>query len=122
MSTVINMPLPNKITINGDIELEAKVISVRFGDGYEQSAPDGLNHIIESFNVEWGPLSEAETTTVWDALKSVIASGYILWTLTDTRGSGTKQFKIKDRRIKKTLIGNCRTKISCTLYESFDII
>ncbi len=119
MATVQNMPLPGKITNEGSTELNFKTIAMSFGDGYEQTAPDGLNDVLEVRDVQWAPLTLTEMQTVWNVLKTVKATGILLWTPCDEVVQ--KQFKLADGKITRTNLGN-NWKISIRVKESFDIL
>lgn len=39
------------IDINSTPDINIRLLTAKFGNGYEMSAPDGLNHIEESWNI-----------------------------------------------------------------------
>lgn len=121
MATVITMPYPELITIDGDVEYEQNLLTARFGDGYSQIAPNGLNSIYEIHNITWGPIEyQIINDTIINQLKLVGGHGYILWT--PRNETIQKQFKVKEGKFKKSFLGGCSTKISTILIQSFDII
>lgn len=53
---------PQNPNVGVAFQRQPKVLSVAFGDGYEQRIAAGLNHQLRSFNLTWGPC----TTTCAD--------------------------------------------------------
>ena len=66
--STVALPLTNKIELGADKSVNFKEISVQFGDGYQQVAPDGLNNKRDSWSITWSPLSSTELATIEDAL------------------------------------------------------
>lgn len=74
------MPLSNKVSAQSSRKIANKVILSKFGDGYSQRAPDGINSKIDNWHVIWIPLNDADTQTVVDTLDLVGGWDYITWT------------------------------------------
>lgn len=49
---------------------EIKTREADFGDGYTQSAPDGLNHIREVVTLQWSVLTPDQAKEIYDWLKA----------------------------------------------------
>lgn len=43
---------------------EPRILKVEFGDGYTQEAPDGLNFLLYTFNVNWDAITNAEKAII----------------------------------------------------------
>ncbi|WP_246733473.1 phage tail protein [Methylobacterium sp. BTF04] len=41
-----------------------KILKAEFGDGYSQSAGDGMNHIRKVFDLKWDPLTDGQAATI----------------------------------------------------------
>jgi len=57
-----------------------RVLAVRFGDGYEQRAADGINHQPERWNISFTKKSDADVQGVYDFLKARGGVEHFLWT------------------------------------------
>ena len=118
--TTISMPLPGKINIDSDLQIDFKDISTRYGDGYTEIAPDGLNSARETWDINWAPLTQSEYNTVKTALLSVGTWGTILWTPCDD--TVQKKFRIKSKTsLRRTRIAHRQYKVSITVEQIFDI-
>ena len=115
--TTVAMPVVNKITLDSSLKVSFSQISAKFGDGYEQVAPNGINNTIDTWDITWGALSTTEFQTVITALKSVGTWGIITWTPCDE--TVQKKFRITGD-ITRTREGTFY-KVSCTLKQVFDV-
>lgn len=73
-------------------EFSPRVKSVRFGDGYEQRKPDGLNSQLEKFNVTLS-LTPVKSNQVLDFLR---------------RHGGVKSFLFQPTKNKPAVVVVCR--------------
>lgn len=74
------MPLTNKIDESSSKTSSYKAIISKFGDGFSQRAPNGINTKIDSWTVNWSPLLITDRNTVVTALDAVGTWGIITWT------------------------------------------
>lgn len=118
MATIQAMPIPEKITNEGDVDVEFDVIRMAFGEGYEQIAPNGLNYAREIRTVIWAPLTPTEATTVWNTLLTVGSHGILTWTPCDAVTQ--KKYRLAENKITKSFLGN-NFKISIKVKEAFDL-
>lgn len=116
MATVA-MPVTNKISIVSDLEVKFRKLSVSYGDGYEQTAPDGINNTFDVWNLTWGGLSSTERNTVMTALRSVGTWGTLTWTPCDE--TVQKKYQIEGS-IKSTREG-AFYRVSCQVKQVFRI-
>ena len=63
LSTFTPVRLPDEGTRNSP---KIRVLRAEFGDGYTQSAPDGLNHILRSISLKWSKLTPTQANTILD--------------------------------------------------------
>lgn len=85
------MPLPDRISQTHQSRTKQRLLTAQFGDGYFQSAPDGINSLYEEWDIGWDYLSQTDRNTVVTVLKGG-ATDYITWT---TPNDGvTKKFQI----------------------------
>lgn len=115
--TTVTMPVVSKITLDSSLSVKFNQISAKFGDGYEQIAPNGVNNIVDTWSITWGALTTSEYQTVITALKSVGTWGIITWTPCDE--TVQKKFRISGD-ISRTRSGTLYT-VACTLRQVFDV-
>jgi phage-related protein len=118
--TTTALPLPNKIALSSDKSVSFRAISSQFGDGYQQTAPNGINVKVASWTVEWGALTLAERNTVESVLDYVGSWGILTWT--PTNESVQLKFRMTNEGYtRNTLNKNGIFSISCKLMQVFDI-
>ncbi len=86
------MPLTTHISQGSQRRVKQRTLQARFGDGYFQSAPDGINSIYEEWDVTWENLTVSERDTVITALLTVGATDYLTWT--PPNDSAPKKYQI----------------------------
>jgi phage-related protein len=67
MPAPFNWPISN----NSSVDVEPRVLEARFGNGFRQMVPDGINNVPYIVNVEIGPMEPAEAQACWTYLESV---------------------------------------------------
>lgn len=71
--------LPGPADDNYEWQEQPRVHIVRFGDGYEQRSPDGLNVRPRTLSLDWPNLVQSEKDTLVDFLRARNASGAFWW-------------------------------------------
>lgn len=61
-------------------QIEPKVKTTKFGDGYEQRNPEGINNILLSLDLTFNGLNESENAAICHFLHSRAGSDYFLFT------------------------------------------
>ena len=51
--TTVAMPVVSKITLDSSLKIGFSQIAAKFGDGYEQIAPNGLNNPFDTWDITW---------------------------------------------------------------------
>lgn len=115
--TTIALPYPSRVTLDSDMELNFRDISAKFGEGYRQVAPDGINAITEDWSIVIGPLTRTERNTALTAFKTVGTWGRITWTPCDETVQLTFQIK-SGTGIKVSRVGR-KFKLSLSLEQVF---
>lgn len=65
------LPFSDRISINNTYnEQQANLLEAQLGDGYVQTAPDGINYIWGKYTVEWLPLVTSDMQTLVSALQT----------------------------------------------------
>lgn len=82
------LPLTDRISQSSRRTRKFRVFRAQFGDGYAQTAPDGINYKVDTWEVVYENLSSSERTTLWSAIDTVGAVDYFTWT--PPGGSSTK--------------------------------
>lgn len=113
------LPVTNKITINSQKTVKFSELSAKFGDGYSQHAPNGINYKIDSWSIEWGALTSTELTTVETALDANGSWGIFSWT--PCYETVSKNFRVTvDGYTRRTEGGNGNFTITCNLEQTYD--
>lgn len=73
------MPLTTKISENSSKTSNYRTLSSKFGDGYAQRAPDGINSKVDVWDLKWSPLNLTDRNTVVTILDLVGGWDYINW-------------------------------------------
>lgn len=116
MST--SMPVPTKIIIDSSKSVSFRVKEATFGDGYTQTAADGINNRIDTWSIKWGALTLAEKNTVEDTLDSVGSNGILTWT--PCYETTVKKFRMTNDGYKRIKQGGTFA-ISCDIKQCFDL-
>ena len=120
MTTFTALPLPTKVALSSDKTVVFRDMSVQFGDGYQQIAPNGTNNKVANWSIEWAPLTQTERDTVEAVLDSVGSWGILTWT--PCMESVQVKFRMsKEGYQRKALSKNGLYNISCKLIQVFDV-
>jgi phage-related protein len=115
------LPHPEKIEINPDKEVQFDTLEAKFGNGYSQATPNGLNSKKEIWIIQWVNLTETELQTVEAALDFAGGHGEFLWT--PPGAVAEMKFKNKDKQYRRSTYGkgNKLYRISVTLIQSYSV-
>lgn len=91
MATFPATPAPSQ---GSGVNLKPRVNEVKFGDGYSQRSPDGLNNLPASYNLMWKNITETERVTLCAFLLARKGSESFDW-VTPNSG-GTFKFICRD--------------------------
>lgn len=117
----VAMPLANKIVRDTTPKDTFRESGMEFGEGFRQSAPDGLNAVREVWDVVWAPLTFDERQTLRTALRSVGTWGTLSWT--PPNELIVRYFRIpKGQDITYAQISQNLFKVSVTVEEVFDVV
>lgn len=95
---------------------EPRVRMAKFGDGYEQRSPDGLNTRPRSLSLSWPNLSTTQKNTLVDFVRARNGAQAFFWT-PPGEGSAIK-IKCPKWTIKRT--SGPWWSVSCEFVEVFD--
>jgi len=73
---------------------QPKVLLARFGDGYEQRLPDGINSIQETFNITFNNRTKEEIDDITGYLASLKGASAFSLTIPDSNNSGELTIKV----------------------------
>lgn len=117
------LPLPDRISPESTRSAAFRDVTAQNGDGYLQSAPDGLNAQIEKWDVIWMNVTEAEKTTIVTALNTEGTWGILTWTPFDE--TVQRKFRMDKPgysiRYSMAMFGRRRYIIQCSLIQRFDL-
>jgi phage-related protein len=73
------LPFSDRISQNNTYnDLQANLLDSQLGDGYVQTAPDGINYIWGKYSVEFLPLIQSDMQTLVTALNAGLTD-YLTW-------------------------------------------
>lgn len=99
------------------LEETQRVLNANFGDGYEQSTPDGINAVRGSITVTWPPLPITECDTIMTFFRSHNGQPFY-WTLPN---EGTPRiWRVDGAPRREYGIAPNYDRISAKLVERFD--
>ena len=108
-----------KITANSTYERNDRIRTARYGDGYGQYIPDGINNIIDIWNLEFAILEGTALSDMNTFLNTYGTTNVFLWT--PPGESVAKKWRIKEKSIKKKLLSFSQWSILMTIEQQFDL-
>ena len=119
--TVTYLPaeLNCKLTRSADKTIKNRLIVAQYGDGYEMTAPDGLNSNMETWSLEAAPIKGNDLTVILDFFDSVGAHKWFAWKPFDS--NVYKKFKIEKDSLKVKPINLTEYVFTFTLKQVFDL-
>lgn len=73
------LPYTTKITTDSSRKRTYKVRRASFGNGYSQSAPDGINYVKDSWAISFDLLASTERAALVNILDSIGTWDYFTW-------------------------------------------
>lgn len=111
------LPLSTAISQTSESTRDYRVLEMHYGNGYSQRAADGLNSVIDSWNVTWENISATDFNTVMTALDAAKGTDYFTWT---APGDSTSKKWIVSQVSRRMLSGSIYS-VSATLKQVFDL-
>lgn len=118
VSTVINLPYPNRVSIDSSRTYNRRTLKAQFGDGYGQYADNGLNAKYETWEIILAPLTTVERDAAMVSLDMIGGFGTVLWT--PCGDTVEKKYRIIDGAIDEQNLGNGRWQLNFKLEQRFD--
>jgi len=81
MTLALNPPRPPSVGMNVDVQFAVR--RIKFGDGYSEDSPEGINSDPETVTLTWASLTTAEATALYDAIKATMGAERIIYALPD---------------------------------------
>lgn len=100
---------------NSELDEEPKVLSAKFGDGYEQRAADGINSRLQMWNVKFENLTSANADTIIAFFRARNGVSYFTWT-----PPGAAEIKVIARKWKRSFPDFSHT-ITAMFEQVFDV-
>lgn len=91
---------PRQPDQRSEVDTEFNTLEAPFGDGYEQSAPAGLNSERQTWNLSWSALTESEKDQILSFLRS--QGGYKTFLWTPPGESSDKKWRCKKFKLAST--------------------
>ena len=110
------LPLTTAISQSSTRKRNYRTIRAQFGNGYAQTAPDGINSVMDTWEVTYENLTDAERSTLVTALDTVQGWDYFTWTAPGDATS--KKWKVAGDGWSESTTGNHWT-VSFTLEQTY---
>lgn len=81
MTLVLTPPRPPSVGMN--IDTQFAVRRLKFGDGYSEDSPEGINSAMDTATLTWASLTEAEATALRNDIKGTLGAERISYALPD---------------------------------------
>lgn len=94
------------------------ILTVSFGNGYEQRVPNGINYKREMWSVEWSGLTTSEKNAIETFLNAISAGDYTTWT--SPLDSTSKKF-VLDGEWMISDIGGAIWSITANFRQVYDV-
>ncbi len=104
------------LTADAELRVNRRVLSVKFGDGYEQRALDGINTLNRTWTVTFTPTSKADTANLEAKLQVGLGHKPVLWQAPDE--SIPSNWIV--RSYTKRPLRGVYLQVSCTFERIFD--
>lgn len=93
----VAMPHPEALSQNSSRSVKQRLLVAQFGDGYAQTAADGINSVFEEWSLSWENVTPSERNTITTALRQA-ATDYLTWTPTQFGDSTPKRYSVVPNR------------------------
>lgn len=110
------LPRPDLIATDAAKTIMHRIKSVKFGDGYEQLSPDGINSKVDKWRLSYVWMDKATYETIQTAFDTVGGADYFTWTPYGEAVS--KRFKV-DPDSKTVSFSSGKIKFSFSLTQVF---
>lgn len=111
--------LPEMLTDKCTKSRADRILKGQYGRGFKQVAKDGLNTAIDSWNLIYAPLKDADLVTVRSFIDTVNCDGIFYWT--PFGESTAKKWRIVENSIKEKMWNIELIEISFTIEQDFTL-
>lgn len=111
------LPLTGYISQASTKSRKNRVLKAQFGDGYSQAAPDGINNLVDTWNIVYDNLSSSDRATLWTALDTVGSWDYFTWTPIGELSQ--KKFRVTSQGASESVKAGNIYSISFTMEQVF---
>jgi phage-related protein len=107
------LPLTSKISQSSNCKVMYRTLEAKFGNGYSQRSPDGLNNRVETWTILWENISNIEKDGILYSLDYVGGWDYLTW--------NSKKYKITTDGYTITPKAGDIYDVGVTLEQVFDV-
>lgn len=112
----VALPLTSLIAQGSSRRRTNRVLRAQFGDGYEQTAPNGINTIVDEWSIRYENLTTSERNTLLAALDAVGSWDVLTWT---PPGDSAKKWKVTADGLTETPVSGDMYSIGFSLRQVF---
>jgi phage-related protein len=113
------LPLTNRITSSSSKSTKNRILEAQFGNGYRQAANDGINSSIDTWSLQFAPLSGTNLTTMQTFLSTVGVTVWFTWT--PLGESTSKKWRIDKDSVKANMINTTTYIYNFSITQCFDL-
>jgi phage-related protein len=109
--------LTDKISQSSQAGREYRVTKIKFGNGYEQRAKDGINNIVDSWSLTWDNLSQTDMNSLSAFFDSLGGTTYFTWQApTD---SASKKWTVS--KWTASVLAGTRYSVNVSIEQIYDL-
>ena len=110
------LPFQDKISQQSTASSEYRVSAVKYGNGYEQRAQDGINSKVDKWAITWINLNATDYASLISSLDSSYGTDYFNWT---AFGDSTSKKWVIDGAVTKRALSGSYYSVSCPFRQDF---
>jgi phage-related protein len=111
------LPLSSSISQSSQADRQYRVLKNQFGNGYSERAGDGINTIVDTWNVSWDNVNATDYGTIMTALDSAKGVDYFTWTAPGD--SSSKKWIVA--KVTRRMFAGSVFSVTATLDQVFDL-
>lgn len=113
------LPLTDRITSKSKMSQENRNLEAQFGNGQVQKVPDGLNHTIDKWFLEFAPVEGDNLVTMNAFLNTVGTTEWFAWT--PLGELAVKKWTIDKNSVKRLMINTEKFVIQFNITQNFTL-
>jgi phage-related protein len=114
---MVDFPTVSTPVAGASVSPDVRILKASFGDGYSQRSADGINNIVDRYELTWENIDRAEANTILAFLKARAGIESFYWT---PPGETVERLWLCEKW-QRTHVTAVLDTVSATFIESFDL-